>query len=311
MIFQKELNETLARGWLNVPAACQHHFPGDDSFTVCAFLGTEDTERKWQATRTATLNRSPRIFGNSELGRWLHQHFRPGECVTFEIEPGSKIRCHLNGNGTSGNREATVQPSGGIPLGKKLPPAPGLEHHFLPLAQMVAETSLLPDPATVKKFQGAVFPTVRDFHKRITPIKENEKVVGMYDDNTTPRWAFLWSHGISDVGHPKGWHIAHIWPSGRDINAYTHLANLIVMPECFGNLSDKIGPLTSYLRWHSRQVYGWGGPKSEEQLSKPPGYDEVQWNYLSGIEDPRQFIRDRLAALDNQRIRILRPLMGN
>jgi hypothetical protein len=39
--------------------------------------------------------------------------------------------------------------------------------------------------------------------------------------------------------------------------AYTHLANLAMVPEPFASLTDKNGPLTVFLRWHAWEVYGW------------------------------------------------------
>ena len=79
----------------------------------------------------------------------------------------------------------------------------------------------------------------------------------MYDDNTTPRWATLWAHGTGRASGCPGWGFAHVWSASDDINSYTHLANLAMIPECFASLTDKNGPLTGYLRWHAWTVYGW------------------------------------------------------
>ncbi len=83
------------------------------------------------------------------------------------------------------------------------------------------------------------------------------RTVGMYDDNTTPRWAFFWAHGIPETAHPSNRTFAHVWEGADNIGAYTHLANLVMVPEPFASLTDKDGPLTGFLRWHAWTVYRW------------------------------------------------------
>lgn len=189
-----------------------------------------------------------------------------------------------------------------------VPKFPSLDEYSIPLAQMAAKTGYLPDPRTVAAFGGAVFPTVRKNKQICEPIERCGVVVGMYDDNTTPRWALLWAHGIPQTHHPKGWTFAHVWPSRDDLNSYTHLANLAMIPEAFGTLTDKEGPLTKFLQWHAWQKYGWK-PEKEQTPTKPDGYDKIAWAYFPGIADPSSFILQRVAALNNKRIKTLRPLM--
>jgi hypothetical protein len=136
---------------------------------------------------------------------------------------------------------------------------------------------------------------------------KNGKKIGMYDDNTTPAWALLWAHGITG-GSRRGWTFAHVWPACDDINSFTHPANLALVSECFASLTDKDGPLTAYLRWHAWTVYGWK-PSAEKPPQMPQGYKSIRWRYLTNILAPRQFIRQRLEKLTNQRVRILRPIM--
>ena len=100
---------------------------------------------------------------------------------------------------------------------------------------------------------------------------------------------------------------AHVWPASDDINAYARLANLAMVPECFANLTDKNGPLTGYLRWHAWTVYGWKPNHAEPQM--PAGYSDIQWRYLPRFDAPRVFIGQRIAELDNERVRILRSIM--
>jgi hypothetical protein len=132
-------------------------------------------------------------------------------------------------------------------------------------------------------------------------------IVGMFDDNTTPEWALFWAHDLQGE-RPPGWTIAHVWPTSGDIDSYTHLANIAMVPEPFAGLTDKNGPLTAFLRWHAWQVYEWK-PKAEAKPMKPDGYDEIEWRYLEFVDDPKALIRRRFEKRDNQRTRILRPIM--
>jgi hypothetical protein len=181
-------------------------------------------------------------------------------------------------------------------------------HHEL-LAAIVAKTSWLPHPKTVAHFNGAIFPTLRYKRgfERFAPVESNGTVIGMYDDNATPEWALFWSHGLTGV-RSKGWTIAHVWPASDDIHAYTHLANLAMVPEALASLTDKNGPLTAFLRWHSWDVYGWR-PQTVGDVAKPNGYDSVEWRYLAEVDDPKALIRQRFGDRNNERVRILKAIM--
>jgi hypothetical protein len=176
------------------------------------------------------------------------------------------------------------------------------------LAQMVADTSWLPHPNTVKGLGGAAFPTVRarKNHPRLTHVLENGQPIGMYDDNATPAWTLLWSHEVK--GRRKGWTVAHVWAETDCIDSFTQLANLALIPECFGSLTDKTGPLTNFLRWHAWQAYQWK-PAQHAEPTKPDGYDSITWRYFEYVPDPKALILQRLKKLNNQRTRVLLPLM--
>jgi len=191
----------------------------------------------------------------------------------------------------------------------RIPDAEDLTTHHELLASIVASKSWLPNPSTVKILERAVFPTLRykSNYKRFAHIESNGAVIGMYDDNATPEWTMFWVHGLIGT-RPKGWTIAHVWPASDDINAYTHIANLAMVPEALASLTDKGGPLTTFLRWHAWHIYRWK-PRPEVGLVKPEGYDAVTWRYLPGVDDPKSFIRQRFYERDNERTRILKPIM--
>jgi hypothetical protein len=189
-------------------------------------------------------------------------------------------------------------------------PACGLRNEDIPILRRIfAETSWLPHPDTVREVGSAIFPTsrTRKDRPRFTEICREGKVVGIYDDNTTPTWALLWSHGIAG-GKRVGLTFAHVWTLADDIESYTHPANLAIVPECLAGLTDKAGPLTSFLRWHAWSTYRWKPPHVDEP-DMPEGYGDIRWNYLEGCEAPRRCIAERIAGLDNERLRLLRPIM--
>ena len=137
---------------------------------------------------------------------------------------------------------------------------------------------------------------------------QSGKAVGMYDDNTTPTRAVLWAHGAV-LGNRRGWGFAHIWPACDDVESYTHLANLAIVPECFASLTDKDGPLTDYLKWHAWTVCGWK-PSHVAPPQMPADYNADLWRYLPKFDRPKSFIAKRVSELDNERVRILRPVMA-
>ena len=190
-----------------------------------------------------------------------------------------------------------------------LPSFVPLDEYFPSLCRIVAQTSWLPRPDTVREVGRAVFPTsrARKDRLRFTPILQVGQAVGIYDDNTTPTWALQWAHGIGG-GSRTGWAFAHVWTASDDINSYTHPANLAMVPECLASLTDKTSPLTAYLRWHAWTTYGWQ-PDCVAQPEMPTGYSDLEWRYFAKFDAPRRFIAQRIAELDNERVRLLRPIM--
>ena len=135
---------------------------------------------------------------------------------------------------------------------------------------------------------------------------DNAKPIGMFDDNATPSWALLWSHNIQ--GRRQGWTVAHVWAETNCNHSFTHLANRALIPECFGTLTDKTGPLTTFLRCHAWKVYHWKRAAQAEP-TMPDGYDSINWRYFETVPDPMKLIFQRLRKLNNKRTRTLLPLM--
>ena len=181
-----------------------------------------------------------------------------------------------------------------------LPKIPKLrKRELLSLVRIFARLTLLPHPKTVRAFNGEpVFLTVRNAKKR----RKIKKGI-MFDDNTTPRWALGWAHGHEQVWEPKGWTVAHVWDRNVD-SAYTNLANLALVPEFLGSLTDKEGPLAPYLRYHSYKKYGWK-PKADSKPDEPPDYIDVRWNYFKHEKNPKNLVYGMLKNSGDKRAKIL------
>ncbi|MBM9593438.1 hypothetical protein [Roseitranquillus sediminis] len=189
------------------------------------------------------------------------------------------------------------------------PAPPDLGPDLKALVQIAVPHCLLPHPDVVAAVGGAIFPVIRGAKSDRFSVQEIDGRRLMVDDNTSPRWALLWSHGYRMTHPAKGWTIAHVWTRARDPDSYTHLANILMMPEPLASLSDKQGPLGPYLRFHAFDAYGWS-PAGEDAPGRPDGYEMISWTYFEPHSDPWSFIRQQMSRLNNDRVRALAPLMG-
>lgn len=181
------------------------------------------------------------------------------------------------------------------------------------IALLAARLCQLPDPKTVSQFKRAIFPTERKMALRGSLIiDKSKKEVGMWDDNMTPRWALRWSHGISGGDKAlKGWHVAHVWNDCNNVQCYTRLENLLLVPAAYAGLTDGNGPLAPYLRYHAFKVYRWR-PKGRPAPKKPSEYEKFvsKWRYLSAEPgDARERVLKRLKQGRGKRAKVLRKFI--
>ena len=174
------------------------------------------------------------------------------------------------------------------------------------IALEAAQFCRLPDPDTVITFGKAVFPTVRNNYKRATGEHKDGKFL-MYDDNTTPKWALVWSHAT--FGKTKellGWRIAHVWEKCDQVESYTRLENLLLVPAAYSGLTDHDGPLAPYLRYHAYKHYKWR-PEDEQDPKEPAEYEKFleKCKYLVGRLDAPKVILSRLQKSQSKRAKLL------
>jgi hypothetical protein len=181
------------------------------------------------------------------------------------------------------------------------------------IALLAARLCLLPDKKTVSQFEKAVFPTKRKTALRGSLIiDKSNKEIGMYDDNTTPRLALIWSHDIQGGDRAlEGWRVAHVWDNCNNVQCYTRLENLLLVPAAYAGLTDADGPLAPYLRYHAFKVYRWR-PKGRPAPKKPSEYEKFasKWRYLSAEPgNARERVLARLKEGRGQRAKVLRKFI--
>ena len=179
-----------------------------------------------------------------------------------------------------------------------------------------------PNPCVVAQLGGGeVFGTIRanggNTRFNIGQTSSGAKV--MYDDNTTPRLAFLWAHGCLMTAHPRFQEVdgkkrshyvfAHVWEAAQDVNAYTNVANLVAVPKYVSSLTDGNGPLASYFQYHAHSVYGWK-PATMPNPSKPRDYQAFLSHvvYLNSVskKNPRVLVKNRGDKSNAQRFTTLK-----
>jgi hypothetical protein len=97
----------------------------------------------------------------------------------------------------------------------------------------------------------------------------------MFDDNLSAIVAFIWAAGF---GRGRDTQFNHIWPSSRDVSAYTALWNLCATPAFLAKTTDGRNhpDVVAALRRRSYELYGFL-PAGASGPVAPDGYDELEW----------------------------------
>jgi hypothetical protein len=171
------------------------------------------------------------------------------------------------------------------------------------LVRVVARYCLFLDPATVGQAVGdggeAIFPIVRGGGpKRGTFGQATDGTAVMFDDNTAPAHAFLWSAQRAPDSYSQ---LNHVWECAQDPKAYTALWNLCYTPFFLAKLTDKPGPVRDAVRFHAWTRFG-RLPRGIDEPRKPDGYDEVEWLAPPPpADDLEHVLRARLAKSPKSR----------
>ena len=141
--------------------------------------------------------------------------------------------------------------------------------------EAVAAHTLFLHPDTVAQTGGQpLFPVIRNPNRRgEMTVAEGRQV--MFDDNTTPTLAFLWS-----ARRKKGPDVQynHVFGDLRNPATYTALWNLCVTPAFLAKTTDGSNhpEVLAALRYRVVELYGcW--PVGEERSSEPADYQALAW----------------------------------
>jgi hypothetical protein len=160
------------------------------------------------------------------------------------------------------------------------------------LDQAVASLTVFTHPETVRQTDcKALFRTIRDPAKRGTS-DEAQKL--MYDDNSSPTDAFLWSNRLLGRGHDTQFN--HVYAASKDVKAYTALPNICMTPAFLAKLTDtkRNEKIRQLIQYRSYELYGWV-PDGFQPPNKPDGYELLTWaDPLSEVVDLPAVLQQRL-----------------
>lgn len=166
------------------------------------------------------------------------------------------------------------------------------------LVGAVARLAVFTHPDTVKKLDARpLFRIVRGLPRG--HVTESEEGPVMRDDNTGPTDAFLHANGMRRTEY-KDVQFCHIWRDSQSVEAYTNLANLVVLPAFLAKLSDTHPEIRAMLQARSYALYGWLPPS----VSAPPEQPDLKVTWaepLGAVADPLERVLKRLQRTRHSR----------
>ena len=124
-------------------------------------------------------------------------------------------------------------------------------------------------------------------HVRVTGTKKGTPfTIGSFqckaDDNTSAnhyiKQAILASFNLKSCGFKcfHDYEACHVWDKPNDPRYYASIANLILLPRAFGQLTDHCNAVKELLRYEVYKRFGFL-PDNERIPSKPVFYDKIVW----------------------------------
>lgn len=157
--------------------------------------------------------------------------------------------------------------------------------------EAVAAHTIFLHPETIAQTKGQpLFRIVRDprrkgefdFEKRI-----------MFDDNTSPTLAFLWS---SQTNKGPDIQFNHVWADSKDPDIYTALWNLCVTPAFLAKTTDGSNnpDVLTAIRYRSFELFGFY-PAGLDRPIPPRGYEFLKWSETANsVGNLELILRERL-----------------
>ncbi len=219
-------------------------------------------DRTWWANTSNVMRIQAKAW--MSVGR-LVEEVKPGESVIFSLASKDKAD-------PSNSHSSSKQLLNGVHSLQNVLKRAG----YASIVEAVAAHTVFLPPDTVAQTNGeALFPIVRD-PSRIGVYGElpGGQAV-LFDDNTSPTLAFLWSAQRSkgpDVQYN------HIWGDSKNAATYTALWNLCATPAFLAKTTDGSNhpEVVRALRYRAFELYGFF-PAGESQPVPPEGYESLSW----------------------------------
>jgi hypothetical protein len=231
---------------------------------------------------------------------------RLGEAVVFSPADSEVALRSSGSSGGQGRRRGSPPVMDGIGALSSMVARAG----FPTVEAAVAAHTLFLHPDTVAQTNGQpLFRTVRDpAHRGAFGILSDGTEI-MFDDNTTPTLAFLWS-----AQRLKGPDVQfnHLWGDPRNPATYTALWNLCATPAFLAKTTDGSNhpEVLGLLRFRAFDLFGHV-PRGEEIPSKPAGYEDLTWpEEPEPVADLEATLRARLASSPKSRAAVSARRLG-
>jgi hypothetical protein len=167
---------------------------------------------------------------------------------------------------------------------------------FESVVEAVAQHTVFLHPETVLQTQGkALFRVVRDAPRRdqVGELPDGTRV--MFDDNTVPTLAFLWSAGLV---RPRDVQFNHVWADSRSPDSYTALWNVCATPSFLAKPTDTDPVVAAALRFRAWDLFGFG----LGEPVRPAGYDRLCWpEHPAPVPDLEGVLRRRMTEAPRSR----------
>jgi len=170
--------------------------------------------------------------------------------------------------------------------------------HYKTVEQAIASLTIFTHPALVKQTRNKnIFNIIRYKNGRTSRGQFIDLPDGrraMYDDNKGPTDAFLWANSINRNDY-EDVVFGHVWDRSDNVDYYTSLANICMLPAFLSKLTDTDRSIKELLRYHVFNIYEGFRPDSESELSKPRNYDSLLWaKQFETIKDLEKRFRERM-----------------
>lgn len=159
----------------------------------------------------------------------------------------------------------------------------------------VAAHTVFLHPDTVAQAAGkAIVPVVRgrEPRRRQFGTLDGDRPVG-FDDNTTPKVAFLWA---ADRVRGDDTQFNHVWMCTRNPDAYTALWNLCCTPAFLGKTTDNHPMVLALLQYRAWDLFAHR-PSGMPIPPKPRTYEALTWaGSPPAVPNLEQLMRHRMRS---------------